>query len=403
MLDKAIKTPGVLGGILLVIGNVVGAGILALPMAIAQVGFLLALVLLILFWLLMMLGAYYFLEASLAWPAGSNIITMSRAMLGKWGMMIAAICNLLILYSLIAAYISAGGDLIKVSLHSFGVELSISAASIFFLVLFGFIVSRGMRKTDTVNRLLMTVKGVIFLLIIIGLSYYFKFDTLPLSPPKKFSGSLLIVALTSFGFATLVPSLRDYYKGDVQKLRKIIFWGTFIPLICYILWITLVFSIVPYQGNLGLDAISQSSQPVSNLQKALSIIAHNPWLIQGTNIFSYICIMTAFLANSVSLTDFIADGFNLIKKGKKRWQVYVIAYLPPLLAVLFYQKIFLAGLSMSAILAIVQLLILPILIVWVLRHKKDIQVTYSVVGGKSLLVFLLGISLILLIIAIFPL
>ena len=36
------KTPALLGGILLVIGNVVGAGILALPMAIAKLGLPLA-------------------------------------------------------------------------------------------------------------------------------------------------------------------------------------------------------------------------------------------------------------------------------------------------------------------------------------------------------------------------
>ncbi len=399
MLTLNNKTPSIIGGVLLVIGNVIGAGILALPIAIAQLGLPYAILMLLFFWLLMILGAYYFLEANLALPSGSNLISMSRAALGKWGVLIAWVCNLLVMYSLISVYISGGGDLIKINFHYFGISIPSWASIIFFLSIFGFVVARGIHITDHTNRLLMLIKAVVFFAILMGLSNYFNLNVISLTPQHNLSASLLIIVITSFGFAVLIPSLRSYYKSDIKKIKRIIFFGTFIPFVCYVIWVTLVFSVLPYHGNYGLEQMSTSTHPVSDLQLALRESLHIQWITQAANIFSSICIITSFLANSISLTDFIADGLNH-KNNKKNWLIYFIAYFPALCAVLFYQKAFLMGLSIAATLAIIQLLILPGLIVWFLRYRnKSIELNYSVFGGKPLLALVLIISLVLLILS----
>lgn len=387
------KMPSLIGGILLVIGNVIGAGILALPIAIAQLGWPMAMVTLVVFWLLMMVGAFYFLEANLALPNGSNLVSMSKAALGKPGVAIAWVCNLLVMYSLIAAYLSGGGDLVKFNFHYLGITLPSSFASILFLLVFGFIVTRGMHVTDHANRVLMILKAVIFFTAVLGIASHFNSNTLFLIPQKSVSAGLLIVAITSFGFATLIPSLRSYYHGDVQRLKKIIFWGTLIPLLCYMLWSTVIFSVVPYEGVYGLRQMSNSAHPVSDLQSALSQALHITWITQATNIFSAICIITSFLANSISLTDFIADGIKSPDRQHKSWAVYVLAWLPAILAVLFYQKAFLAGLSVAGTVAILQLLILPVVIVWRFRYtRKKMVLSYQVPGGKYMLALFLFIS-----------
>lgn len=386
---KTAKTPSILGGILLVIGNVVGAGILALPIAMAQLGLPCAILLLLFFWLLMMLGALYFLEANLAVPAGGNLISMSRIALGKWGMILAALCNLLVMYSLIAAYISGGGDLVEINFHYLGWHIPSWAGVILFLSFFGWVVSRGIRITDHTNRILMLIKAAIFFAILGGLLVHFNFLNIPVVPQRNVSGSLFIIAITSFGFATLVPSLRQYYQSDVQKIQKIIFWGTSIPLLCYIAWITLILSALPYEGDHGLQHMAKSAHPVSDLQLALNVILHSRWLSQATNFFSSICIITSFLANSISLTDFIADG---LKAYNKPFLVYVLAYLPALIAVLFYPKAFLLGLSVAGSLAVVQLLILPAVIVWCLRNSAEYHADYRVFGGELLLWIVLIVS-----------
>ncbi len=391
------STPSLFGGILLVVGNVIGAGILALPVATAQLGLPCAIGILFLFWLLMMLGAYYFLEANLALPSGSNLISMSRAALGKWGVCVAWVCNLLVMYSLIAAYISGGGDLIKTNFNYLGVALPAWAASVLFLLIFGFVVSLGIHITDHANRVLMIIKAVIFGIAVLGISTHFNSSIVSIAPQESVSATLLIIVITSFGFSTLIPSLRSYYQSDVKKIRKIIFWGTLIPLLCYVLWITVVFSVVPYAGSYGLAQIATSHHPVSDLQFALSESLHIPWITQATNLFSAICIITSFLANSISFTDFLADGLALYKNQKKSVWVYAVAYLPALGAVLFYPQAFLAGLSIAGTLAIIQVLILPGLMVWFQRYtKRNTQLPYAVVGGKPMLVMLLVISFALL-------
>lgn len=394
------KTPSLIGGILLVIGNVIGAGILALPVAIAELGLPLAILTIFIFWLVMMLGAYYFLEANVSLKSGSNLISMSRAALGSPGVLIAWISNLVVMYSLIAAYLSGGGDLIKVNFHYLAINLSSPLSAILFLMIFGWIVSRGIHMTDHANRLLMLIKAVIFFAVLIGLATHFNFATISIKPPsQRWSFSLIIIVLTSFGFATLIPSLRHYYASDIKKIKKIIFWGSFIPLICYILWITSVFSILPYHGNHGLEQMMTSSHPVSDLQMSITVFLHKQWITQATNLFSAICIVTSFLANSISLTDFLADGLNLNKHHRKPFIVYFVAYFPALMAVLFYQKAFLIGLSIAGTMAIIQLLLLPGLIVWKLRYSdKKIPLNYSVMGGKPLLLafIILGFTLLIL-------
>lgn len=397
MSNTTQTSPSILGGILLVIGNIIGAGILALPIATVQLGLPCAVIILFFFWLLMTLGAYYFLEANLALPSGSNLISMSRAALGRWGVITAWICNLIVMYSLISAYIAGGGDLIKINLHYLGLTLPSGIAAILFLLIFGYIVSRGIHITDHANRALMLTKAVIFFATIVGLLIHFHIATISLVPQASLSASLLIIVITSFGFATLIPSLRNYYQSDIIKIKKIIFWGTFTPFVCYVLWVTVVFSVVPYHGNYGLEQMSKSGHPISDLQTALTQALHISWITQATNIFSAICIITSFLANSISLTDFIADGLNLHSSSRKYWLVYLVAYLPAICAVLFYQRAFLLGLSIAGTFAIIQLLILPAVIVWFLRYsKKDNKLIYSVVGGKPLLVILLSVSIALL-------
>lgn len=401
-MQLASYNPSIIGGILLVIGNVVGAGILALPIATAQLGLFHAIITLSFFWLLMMLGAYYFLEANLALPDGSNLISMARYSLGFPGVLCAWVCNLIVMYSLIAAYLSGGGDLIQVNLQRVGVSIPSWGSALLFLMVFGYIVSRGIRVTDYTNRLLMTLKFSFFIVMMIGLVTHFNPGVMSLSVPSRhFSGSLLITALTSYGFAVLVPSLRSYYHSDVSKLRKIIFYGTSIPFICYLAWITVVFAVIPYAGTDGLQNIAASSHPLSDLQRALSDSLHIQWLVQAMNLFSAICILTSFLANSISLIDFIADGCNLHNNGNKKILVYVMAYLPALLAVLFFPKAFLLGLSVAGLMAIVQLLLLPGFMLWFLRYvRKDQSMTYQVMGGKGLLVSFLLVSTLLLILSI---
>ena len=73
-----------LGGILLIVGTAIGGGMLALPIATAEAGFTNSLILLFLCWFIMTVSAFLVLEVNLWLPANTNIISMSRILLGRW-------------------------------------------------------------------------------------------------------------------------------------------------------------------------------------------------------------------------------------------------------------------------------------------------------------------------------
>src|SRR3990167_11112197 len=157
-----------LGGILLVIGTTIGAGMLALPTSTAQLGFWGSTILLTSAWMVMTICSFLFLEVNLSLPTNTNIISMAGATLGRIGQAVAWGGYLLLLYSIICAYISGGGGFFQYFLSLRGGHSSSAVASILFTFMFGLVVYFGMRSVDYVNRGLMVGKlGALFLLVLL--------------------------------------------------------------------------------------------------------------------------------------------------------------------------------------------------------------------------------------------
>ena len=74
-----------IGGVFIVIGICMGAGLLALPVGTSEAGFLNSTILLIISWSIMSFGAFYILEITQWLPPGANIISEAKATLGKTG------------------------------------------------------------------------------------------------------------------------------------------------------------------------------------------------------------------------------------------------------------------------------------------------------------------------------
>src|SRR5579862_2363513 len=113
-----------IGGILLVTGTTIGAGMLALPIATAQLGFWGSLVLLIVGWAIMVSSAFLFLEVNLWLPANTNFISMAGATLGKGGQIITWLVYLMLMYSILSAYMDGGGDLLHYVFTTGGIQIS---------------------------------------------------------------------------------------------------------------------------------------------------------------------------------------------------------------------------------------------------------------------------------------
>lgn len=398
-MDFIVADSKFIGGILLIVGTSIGGGMLALPVSTAEVGFTNSIFFLILCWLIMTVGALLILEVNLRLPAGSNMVSMARKTLGLPGQIIAWITYLLLLYTLLAAYISGGSDVLNSLLQKAHLNVPSWLTSLLFTAIFSLVVYGGIRSVDYVNRGLMFGKLGVYLLLVVIISPHIDTTSLRGGSMKAITGSLMVL-VTSFGFASIVPSLREYFHDDVHSLRKVILLGSLIPLSCYILWMAVIMGVVQRDGAGGLISLMTNEHAISGLTNSLSTAVNNQWITGFFNFFTSICMVTAFLGVSIGLFDFLADGLSLKKKGLQGKSTLALTFTPPLAVVLFNPGIYLHAFRYAGLCCVVLLLLLPALMTWRARQVDPEGGIWIVPGGNLSLglvalsaVFLLTIAM----------
>ncbi len=356
------------GGILLILGTCIGAGLLALPIATASEGFISSVIILVAVWLAMTLGAFLLLEVNLWLPENSNLISMSRATLGKKGAAITWFSYLLLLYALMCAYIATNSDILGGLLSDIHFAIPSWLTAVIIVVVFGYIVFRGIYSVDIVNRGLMTSKIIIFAILIIVIAPHISLPRLHTGVAKIHLSTIMVV-ITSFGYAIILPSLRTYYKSDVKMLRRAILIGSLIPLVFYILWIAVIHGLLPIDRLLNLLT---SKHATSDLTRAISSTINKTWITTITNIFVSICAVTSFLGVSLALSDFLSDGLNLPKKGYQGLLIFIATFIPPLIIIMLAPGVFIQALAYAGIFCIIILMLLPAMMVWRGRYRLNL-------------------------------
>jgi tyrosine-specific transport protein len=341
-------------------------------------------------------GAFLILETNLWMPPNSNIITMARNTLGPVGRFIAWATYFLLLYSLVCAYIAGGTDLLHNLFLATHFDLPIWLSSVLFTVLFGAIVSLGIHAVDYCNRGLMFIKLSAYALIVILLMPFISTVNLASGSLRQItSTTAIMVTLTSFGFATMVPSLRIYFKDDTKRLKKAIMIGSLIPLVCYIFWDAVIMGIIPLDGANGLAAILHSSSSTSDMVNTLNSIANSNSITFFVKLFTSICVVTSFLGVSLCLADFLSDGLRIEKSGRGNKLIHLFVFAPPLTIVLFYPNAFIKALEYAGIYCTILLMLLPAWMTWNGRYRKRLAKGFKVPGGKPFLGFIILVSIVL--------
>lgn len=382
-----------IGGVLLIVGTSIGAGMLALPVGNAAVGFWQSSFYLVLCWALMTQGAFFILEANLYLPRGKNMISMAEATLGPWGLLASWVSYLFLLYTLLAAYISGGADMLTSLLSEINLHLTTWEASSLFTFLFGLIVYGGIYAVDYANRSLMFGKLLVYCILIILISPYINTEHFKQGDMSAIGSSIMLL-ITSFGFAIIVPNLRDYFDDDIATLKKVIWIGSLIPLFCYLAWDAVIMGTLPAKGPGGLETLMQNPRTTSALSNILSDTVDNKVISVLFHFFTSICMLTAFLGVSLCLYSFLADGLKWRERGKGELKLYLLTFLPPLFIVIYSPGIYIQALSYAGIFCVVLLLLLPALMCYFGREKYN-SAFYSP-GGKGALLIVVLCSLLLL-------
>src|SRR5580692_8125898 len=101
----------VFGGMLLIVGSCIGAGMLGIPVMTGIAGFFPSLIMFFLAWCFMTTSALLLIEVNGWFPHRVNLLTMVGDTLGKKGRAVCWITYLFLFYALLVAYISGIGNL----------------------------------------------------------------------------------------------------------------------------------------------------------------------------------------------------------------------------------------------------------------------------------------------------
>lgn len=337
------------GSILLILGTCVGAGMLALPVVVATQNYPAVIFYLFLAWFLMTAGAFSILEVNLWLPEKSNIVSMAQSTLGTPGRVVAWVVYLLLLYSLLCAYLSGMGGVLQAIVQRSGYEMPHVLATLLALLILGTVVYRGTFMVDWVNRIFVLVKFATYAALVLLLMPHVR-STYLMQGDFSWDNAIFLVMITSFGYAVIVPSLRHYLSSDTKSLRWALWLGGLLPLLVYILWILAVKGVLSSTAGVhSLTAIAAESNTNKALLSALQISAGSTFLDFFATVFMFVCVMTSFLGVALSLVDFLADGFKVDKTKLKNSWLYILTFLPAFLIVIFYPGIFVMALQYAGL------------------------------------------------------
>lgn len=385
-----LPRPGSLvGGILLVAGCCIGAGMLGLPVMSALTGFYPTLAMFFASWLFMVTTGLLLLEVNLWFKDDVSIVTMADKTLGLPGKFVAWFGFLFIFYALFVAYISGIGQLTSAFvLQIFGQEISPRVGSSLITLFFGICIFSGTRTVDWVNRFL--VAGLVvcyFLLIAFGLPHI----NIEYLQHRDWSYAWMVVPtmIISFGFHNMVPSLKTYFHSNVKKLIIAIVVGSALPLAIYLLWESLILGLIPP----GIQATALDNQDMAT--QALNSAVGNTLVSDLAEYFAFFAITSSFITIALSFFDFLADGLQVKKNTKGKVLLSLLVVVPPFIFSFLYPRLFLIALNYAGGIGAVLLFgVLPAAMVWMGRYRQNLGNNPIVPGGKITLVVIMTISLV---------
>lgn len=368
----------VLGSTLIIAGTTIGAGMLALPLASAGIGFTTSLIIMVALWALMAYTALLMVELHQHADASATLHTLAKQFLGKKGKWVASFSMLFLFNSLCAAYIAGGGAQFGERISQFtGVEISGMTSTVIFTIVVAAVVTIGTGTVDKVNRVLFTIKLIAMAMVLTFLAPNVTESYLLSMPVEQ---GLVVAAIpvifTSFGFHGSIPAIVNYLDGNTPSLRKAIIVGSSIPLIIYVFWQIVTLGVV------SQDALVDN-QGLSGLISTLSTKVHQSGLGQTIGVFADLALLTSFLGVSLGLFEFLGDSFNKKKAASSRIVVGAITFVPPMGFALFYPQGFIMALGYAAIALAILAIFLPIMMVKKARVAEDTQGGYQVFGGTA--------------------
>jgi len=390
--DKSILT-----GIMITAGSAIGAGMFSLPVAASGMWFCYSIICLLFLWLLNYWAALYILEANVQFEPGASFDTITSKTLGKTWSIVIGLSIAFLLYILLYAYYSAFGN-ITIQTLQWQIFESKEWLQGFVSLLFGAALAFAVWwSTTIVGRIcsvLVVAMTITFVAAMLGYTFQIEteklFNTSAQNPSYlKYLWAALPYFMTSFGFATIVPSLYKFYGKKPQLIKRSLFGGSLIAFLVYTFFIIVVFGNIERQQFI---IINKAGGNIGHLVNAFENGASNTLTHYVLNLFSNFAIISSFLGVGLGLFDFIADKFKFNDSAAGRFKTAVLTFLPSGIASFFFPNGFMVAIGFAGLVVVFALCIIPVFIIKRIRRNTTTSI-YQVGGGNVLLYFFLALSL----------
>lgn len=339
MADASPSTGKVVTTALIVTGNMVGAGILALPINLGPSGFLPAVLGAVAVWAVMTCtGIIIARQPFLARNRDADLPTFFEEVLGPAGKWLSVAANLIILYGLLTAYLAG---VASVAASSIPVHLPDWAWLLLYFCAATLLASFGSAVMRRGNALLMTAMWLLFGALLVLVTPHFRGMDLRAGDVRFFTSGLPIL-VTAFNFHNVVPTICRTLDNDRKAVTRAIWLGSGIGAAMTLLWTVAVMFTLPMESADGVSIIGafQAGVPAT---VPLNQLIHSPVFIKASVGFAVVAMTTSYMATGVALLSFLKDvAGEKIRSGVALW---LLAFMPPIGIGLLYPNIFLEALN----------------------------------------------------------
>ncbi len=357
-------------GIFVFSATIIGAGILALPIAGAVAGLMPTILILLLIGAVSVFSALYIAEAVLNTEGVHHLPTLAQVHLGRTGQAAMLLGVIIYIYGALIGYLSAGGQLFY-SLSNGAIPVWLGQLIYFFIA--SLVVHFGLKLVTQIETYLflgmLILLGAVMLIALPGVK-------VPLLMKSNWSATPGIFGVVLFAYVghSIIPSIA--MGLDVKrKINTIAVWGVLIPLVLYIFWCVIVIGVVPKPA---LQIAKAAGQPATI---PLGIIAGSSIALLGS-IFAVLSTMTSYIGFGFSLKEVYHDTAGSYKKKLAPFAATGLVVVPPLIITILNPGAFIKALDIAGTYGGGLFVgILPVLIVLKSRKgKKGLE--YITWGGN---------------------
>ncbi|MFA1532885.1 aromatic amino acid transport family protein [Corynebacterium belfantii] len=350
-----------LQGVALIFGTNIGAGILSLPYAGRNGGFLALFLALVIAGTLTTISMLYVAEVSLRTKRPMQLSGLAEQYLGNWGRWAVFVAIMVNGTGALIAYAAGSGELLNNL-----VSIPPIAGTLIFFVIGSIIMYKGLEATG-VSELLITTAMALIIFILCG--WTFIGPGISLGNVWVFNPYFIIpimnLAVFTFMAQYVVPELaRGMEKQHSAQISKAIIAGMVVT--------GFMLSLVPFAA-LGLLGQSVSEVVTLSWGEKLGQSAY-----YMANVFALLAMFTSFMAIGYTTMRNVIDIAHWPQHGKQRAIAVLITVLIPLFISLAGFGGFVSALSYAGGLAGVIMSIVPVLLLNASRIRGDREPAWTV-------------------------